>query len=131
MGEVDRGGRLEVHHRATLRVEPGEHTPDGAVLPRGVHPLQHEDDAAAGFRPEPIVELVELVEQLLAAGPTGSLLREPEARSRVAAGEVGGPPGVDAQAVEHRFALRHRGDPRRCSGVVPEGGTAERNRPSS
>ena len=43
--------RLEVHDRAALWVETGEHAADRAVLARGVHALQHEHARRAAPRP--------------------------------------------------------------------------------
>ena len=82
--------------RHAHRVDAVEHAPDDAVLPGRVEALQHEQDAPAVLGVEPVLELVDPLDELLEA-PLAVVLVDPE-------------PVV-------RPALR---DPRRAAGVDPQ-----------
>jgi len=45
----------EVLDPAAVRIEPGEDVPDGAVLPGRIDTLKHHEQAAAAFRPQPVL----------------------------------------------------------------------------
>src|SRR5262249_26784287 len=91
--QLDVRRRLERRHRAALWVQTTERAADRAVLPGAVDPVQHEQNPASRFPPEPLVEPPELVEQFGMLLPRRLLVSKAEAtagRPPVEAGESAG-----------------------------------------
>jgi hypothetical protein len=75
--------------------------------------LEHEQDAAPRFGPQPVVEVVEAMEQRLDVLVAVVLRREPEAISRVALREVRAVTGRDDEVPDDAPLSRQRRLPRR------------------
>jgi hypothetical protein len=58
-------GMLEAEHLAALRVDPGHHVPDGAVLSRRIHRLKDQQDGVAVGRVEKLLLRAQLRDVLL------------------------------------------------------------------
>ena len=58
-------GMLEAEHLAALRIDPGHHMPDGAVLARGVHGLKDQQDRMAVVGIEKLLLRAQLLDVFL------------------------------------------------------------------
>jgi len=67
MVELFGRGRLERNHVAAGRIDAGEHRANGAVLARGVHGLENQQQRIAIVR----------IEHLLQLGDLGNTFRQP------------------------------------------------------
>jgi hypothetical protein len=75
--------RLEPSDLRPLRVEPADHMDDGAVLPAGVHALEHEQQGTGALRVEALLELVHALAQRVELGQRRALARRPRGGRRV------------------------------------------------
>ena len=88
--EVVRGlevrGHLEARHIAALRIEHTHHVTNDAVLARGVHALQDDEQRTFGLAVEAILQLVDLCHALGRAFDCGFPVRATLGGSRVPLG---------------------------------------------
>ena len=91
-------GALNDVTRDALRVHAGEHGANRAVLARRVHALQHQQQAAPLLGPQPVLQQLQLVEELAVAQRGGRLVGEPEPVARITLRDSGGRPGKTRRA---------------------------------
>ena len=108
VAELGRRRRLERGNPAALGVQALEDGTDDAVLAGGVETLEHEQNAVAGLRVEPLLQDFELCSQLVEVSLRYVLVSEAEIVACVAPRDPGFGSGSNTNLREHRVILRQR-----------------------
>jgi len=105
--------RLEAGDPAPLRVDPGDHVTDDAVLPTRVGALEHEQQRTTPLRVQPLLQveeprpvLVDRLQRVRLRGLAG-LPVEPGRGARVDAGELHPAPRRDPEQLARRRRRHH------------------------